>query len=50
MSLSKQQIAYVNATGNTVLCACPGSGKTYAVVEKAKANIILESINEKQEN
>lgn len=36
MSLSKQQIAYVNATGNTVLCACPGSGKTYAVVEKAK--------------
>ena len=36
MSLSEQQAAYVNATGNTVLCACPGSGKTFAVVEKAK--------------
>ena len=36
MSLSKQQEAYVNAEGNIVLCACPGSGKTFAVSEKVK--------------
>lgn len=39
MSLSTQQTAYVEAVGNTVLCACPGSGKTFAVAEKAKKHM-----------
>ncbi len=39
MSLSTQQAAYVEAIGNTVLCACPGSGKTFAVAEKAKKHM-----------
>lgn len=36
MKLSFEQENYVNAMGNTVLLACPGSGKTFAVAEKAK--------------
>lgn len=39
MSLSTQQAAFVEAIGNTVLCACPGSGKTFAVAEKAKKHM-----------
>lgn len=39
MSLSGQQQAYVDARGNTVLCACPGSGKTFAVAEKVKKHL-----------
>lgn len=39
MSLSEQQRMYVDTIGSTVLCACPGSGKTFAVAEKAKKHM-----------
>lgn len=43
MSLSKEQEEYVNSSGNIVLIACPGSGKTFSVAEKVKR--IMKSWN-----